>query len=97
MATSSLPESSAANSSVSGPIVLACEFNRHRREWCGEFGEARDVLAGYGLAIEEIARVVQLQPIRDRPSECLEHQRYLQRQRAGRRRAVECPAPQVAE
>src|ERR1043165_8326412 len=75
MATSSRPESSAANSSVSAPIMLAWDR----------------------ATIEEVARVIELEPVGQRPAERFERGAELNRQSTGRRGAVDGEAPQVAE
>src|SRR6266576_197912 len=72
-------------------------LDRHRRERPGQLGDAGDILPRHRSVIEEVARVVELQPVRQGMGELLERTCQLRRDRADRRGALERPAPQIAE
>src|SRR6267378_4176509 len=72
-------------------------LDRQSRKRPGQLGDAGDILPRHRSVIEEVARVVELQPIGERLGELLERTRQLHRDRADRRGALERPAPQIAE
>src|SRR5258705_6324228 len=73
-------------------------LDRHPRKGMGKIRERRYVLGGHGAVVEEVAGVVQLQPVEVVEGlEVVEDLAKLSGERAGGSRAIERPAPQVAE
>src|SRR5437016_6367083 len=72
-------------------------FHGHGPERLRELRNAGQVFQRYGPAIEEIARVVELQPIGDTRRQVREDELELHGECPNGGRSVDCPAPQVAE
>ena len=76
---------------------VGMRFDGDGSEGTRELGNRGHVLGWHGAVIEEVARVVELQPVRDGAGEFLQRALELRRQCSWRSRAIERPTPQIAE
>src|SRR5690349_4144503 len=71
-------------------------LHSHAKKRLSQFRDLRQILQWHRAAVEEVARVVQLEAVRQWLRR-VEHITQLRDERTRRRWAINCPSPQIAE